>query len=282
MEIEFDLKYSDEALLSRALLLISKNKLNIFVEDTHKEYEYEEIFERLLPEEIKISCIFPTGGKTFLEESYNLFGNSDEYGNCFFIADGDFDLILGKNVIVGDNFLYLRRYNIESYLLHKETTLQFMRPKLRKTYAETKEIVDYDNWINTITPFLERLFALHCLVQMYCPEIKNVARGVERFLDKRGYPNVSMFEAYKKEIIEFIPDLDTKIEQMLLRLKEVYGSELSSFVCGKCYISSLKMFLNSKLTKKISYNDLKAALISSFDISQLNYVKDKLFAYIAS
>lgn len=157
-----------------------------------------------------------------------------------------------------------------------------MRPKLKKTYAETKEIVDFDNWINTITPFLERLFALHCLVQMYCPEIKNVTRGVERFLDKKGYPDMSMFEAYKKEIIEYIPDLDTKIKQMLLRLKEVYGSELSNFVCGKCYISSLKLLLNSKLTKKISYNDLKAALISGFDISQLNYVKDKLFAYIAS
>lgn len=36
---------------------------------------------------------------------------------------------------------------------------------------------------------------------------------------------------------------------------------------------SLKMFLNSKLTKKISYDELKVALISGFDISQLKYVK---------
>lgn len=36
---------------------------------------------------------------------------------------------------------------------------------------------------------------------------------------------------------------------------------------------SLKMFINSKLTKKISYDELKVGLISGFDISQLKYVK---------
>ncbi len=36
---------------------------------------------------------------------------------------------------------------------------------------------------------------------------------------------------------------------------------------------SLKLFLNSKLIKKFSYDELKVALISGFDISQLKYVK---------
>ena len=122
MNSEFDLTYSKDALLSRVLFLASKTELNIFVEDADKEYEYEEIFERLLPKGIKINCIFPTGGKKELEVAFSLFGSNIDYGKCFFIADGDFDIILGKRMIVADNFIYLKRYNIESYFLHKNTT----------------------------------------------------------------------------------------------------------------------------------------------------------------
>ena len=58
MKKEFDLNYSNEALLSRVLFLASSTELNIFVEDDGKEYEYEEIFERLLPDGIHINIIF--------------------------------------------------------------------------------------------------------------------------------------------------------------------------------------------------------------------------------
>lgn len=281
MENEFDLIFSEDALLSRVLFLASKKEINIFVEDQNKEYEYEELFERLFGDEIKINCIFPTGGKTFLEEAFNLFGESKEYGTCFFIADGDFDVILQKHMIEADNFLYLKRYNIESYLLHKEAVLQFMRPKLKKTKRETEVIVNYDNWLNTVTPFFKKLFALHCLVQKFCPEIKNVARGIEQFIDKKGYPNDSAFEKYKNEIAALVSNIDLKIEQMTIDLENTYGPETSCYVCGKCYISSLKSMLNSKISKKINYDELKAILISGFDVSILCYVKEKLYKYIS-
>ena len=92
MKNDFDLVYSEEALLNRVLYLASSTEINIFVEDEGKEYEYEEILERLLSDDIKINLIFPTGGKLKLEEAYSLFGQSTEYGKCFFIADGDFDI----------------------------------------------------------------------------------------------------------------------------------------------------------------------------------------------
>ena len=59
MQNNFDLNYSDEGLLTRVIFLASQNDLNIFVEDVNKEYEYEEIFERLLSPDIRINCIFP-------------------------------------------------------------------------------------------------------------------------------------------------------------------------------------------------------------------------------
>ena len=42
-----------------------------FVEDADKEYEYEELFEKMFTTELKIDCIFPTGGKLKLEEAFS-------------------------------------------------------------------------------------------------------------------------------------------------------------------------------------------------------------------
>lgn len=280
MKNKLDLIFSEDALLSRVLFLASKTELNIFVEDEGKEYEYEEIFERLLPENLKVNCIFPTGGKPFLEKAFKLFGSNEEYGKCFFIADGDFDIILGKKMIMADNFVYLKRYNIESYLLHKTTILNYMRPKLKKNKKETAEIIRYDDWLNIVTPFFKKLFSLHCLVQKYHPEIKNVARGIEQFLDSDGFPNENNYEMYKNEMSSFIPNIDTEINIMLKSLESIYGSNSTDFICGKCFISSLKSMLNSKIKKKMNYDELKAVLISGFDITTLYYVRNKLYTYL--
>ena len=281
MNSEFDLTYSKDALLSRVLFLASKTELNIFVEDADKEYEYEEIFERLLPKGIKINCIFPTGGKKELEVAFSLFGSNIDYGKCFFIADGDFDIILGKRMIVADNFIYLKRYNIESYFLHKNTILKYMRPKLKRTIKETAEIIQYDNWLNIVTPYFKKLFSLHCVVQKYHPETINVARGAEQFLDKDGFPNEISYERYKDEISEFVSNIDVEINTMLASLEATYGSDSSNYVCGKCFISSLKSMLNSKIKKKMNCDELKAVLLSGFDITSLSYVKDKLIFYLS-
>lgn len=46
MNNKFDLSFSEDALLNRVLFISGKNKINLFVEDTNKEFEYEEIFEK--------------------------------------------------------------------------------------------------------------------------------------------------------------------------------------------------------------------------------------------
>ena len=84
----FDLEYSKDALLNRVLFISGKNKINFFVEDTNKEYEYEELLEKIFSDDLKINCIFPTNGKPYLIEAFDLFGNDDNYGKNIFIADG--------------------------------------------------------------------------------------------------------------------------------------------------------------------------------------------------
>lgn len=282
MQNNFDLNYSDEGLLTRVIFLASQNDLNIFVEDVNKEYEYEEIFERLLSPNIRINCIFPTGGKPALETAYDLFGSSTEYGKTFFIADGDFDKALGKTMIQADNFIYLNRYNIESYLLHKESILHFMRPKLRKTIINTEQIIQYDDWFTAVAPFFKKLFSLHLVVQRFCPEVENVKRGYARFLESTGLPKDSEYEKYKAEISSKISDIDDKLMNATADLETTYGNESINFVCGKCFIGSLKLYLNQFVKKGVGEDDIKAALISGFDISCISYIRDKLFAYLTA
>lgn len=280
MSETFDLFYSDEALLSRVIFLSSPECISIFVEDEHKEYEYEEIFEKLLPPNIKISCIFPTGGKPKLEEAYELFGNSIEYGKTFFIADGDFDSALNNPMICASNFLYLKKYNIESYLLNKEAVIQFMRPKLKKTIKATEKIIGYDEWILNIDAFFKEIFKVHFLVQKYCPEIKNVSRGFAMFITKNGLPDYSKLQKYKEEISTYIPDIETKINEASAVLEECYGCEVGSYVCGKCLVGCLSRHVNSFIKKKLNDEEVKSFLVSNMECSNLHYIKDSLVEYL--
>lgn len=282
MDNEFDLLFSEEGLLSRVLYLSSNTTRTIFVEDINKEFEYEEIFEKILPEDIHIDCIFPTGGKPRLEEAFALFGNNQEYGKTFFIADGDFDVILGKDMIVSKNFIYLKRYNIESYLLDETAILKFMRPRLQKSYQETKKLVDYNGWINILSPFFDKLFALHCTVQKYAPEIENVGRNPAQFLNSIGFPNIERFNSYKDEVKDIVTDIDEKIDKTLNDLITIYGTDTSSFVCGKYYMCAIKLYLNTMLKKKINEDEVKAFSISWLNISNLQYIKEQLLYYLSN
>lgn len=282
MNTEFELNFSEEGLLSCVLFLTSSTSLTIFVEDANKEYEYEALFEKVFPSELKIDCIFPTGGKRKLEEAFSLFGNSPEYGKTFFIADGDFDIALGKPMIVASNFIYLKRYNIESYLLNEDAILKYMRPRLQKNLQETKRIIKYQDWIDSLSPFFNKLFALHYVVQVNAPEIENVGRNPARFLNINGYPNENQFDAYVNEVKSVIPDVSQKLSLALPKLIDTYGLDISAFVCGKYYVHALKSLLNTKLSKKINEDEVKAFLITSIDATPLSYVKECLLNYIAS
>ena len=282
MKKDFDLIYSSEALLSRVLFLASSTELNIFVEDDGKEYEYEEILERLLPDSIRINLIFPTGGKLYLEEAYDLFGKSEEYGKCFFIADGDFDKALGRTQINAPNFLYLEKYNIESYFIDESCIANFMRPLLCQQLKKTKQIIDISYWKSIISSYFKQIFALHFIVQNNSLGIPNVSKGAAYFIKKNGLPKEENLNRYIDDIEKLFPTVKGEISTNIGKLESTYGTDMTCFVCGKYLIESLARYLGSKLNKKkIGYEELERFLISNFDINSLEYIKDKLFAYIA-
>ena len=155
-----------------------------------------------------------------------------------------------------------------------------MRPKLRKSIIDTEQIINYDNWFRVVSPFFKKLFSLYLVVQRFCPEIENVKKGYARFLTPTGLPQNSEYEKYKTEISLKVSDIDSKITSSTTDLETIYGNDGVNFVCGKYFIGSLKLYLNQFVKKGVSDDDIKAALISGFDISCIEYIKNNLFEYL--
>lgn len=273
-----ELKYSYDAMLNRYYLCKGMYDISFFVEDTGKEYEYEEILERLLPNDKKRK-IFPLNGKINLEKAFTII--NDDTDKVFFIADGDFDLLLGRKRVEADNFIYLKRYNIESYLLYKPTITMYMRPRLKRVKSDTEQIVDYDKWEQSVIPFFKKVFAIHLIVQKNKVEMKNVSRGAKYFINEDGSPNEDNLNNYLNEVSMVFPDAKGLIPGQLAEFEDTYGEENGCFICGKYLIESLSRYLNTKpVIKKQNYDNLKSFLISNFDISQLDYVKEKIMSYM--
>lgn len=272
------LSYSPEAKLAEFDMLKKHDDVHFFVEDTDKEYEYEEIFERLFPNHLTFQ-IYPMGGKPFVEMAYEEL--KSESVMVFFIADGDFDVALQRPLKQADNFIYLQKYNIESYLLCKSAVLSYMRGRLKKRIKDTERVVDYDGWKQTITPFFKKVFALHCIVQKRCPELPNVSKGAPYFINKDGSPNTANYDRYLKDIQQKLPNIEEHIPSQIQELEHLYGCDVSCFVCGKYLLESLSRYLNTKpVSKKQDYDDLKRNLITLFDITQLSFLRNSIISYI--
>ncbi len=197
--------YSPEAKFNRYLMCKKSGYLHIFVEDEGKEYIYEKIFERMFQvPRLSLIQIFAMGGKKGVEDAYHRTCNSSD--KVFFIADGDFDLALGKQQIQAENFVYLKRYNIESYLIYQPAIINFMRDQLEKIVEEVEKELKYEEWEFEVIPFLKKVFAAHCIFQINVQSHqiggigKNVGKGTAYFLDQTGHPKIQCYNNYIAEI----------------------------------------------------------------------------------
>lgn len=102
--------------------------------------------ERLFGSQIKIGEIFPMNGKKGVEKAFEEYGNSYENKPAIYIVDADFDIVMEKEMIQDENYIYLEKYNIESYFVDKRATIKYMARKLKKRQKEVKEIINYQMW----------------------------------------------------------------------------------------------------------------------------------------
>lgn len=274
------LEYTSEGLLNRVMFLSSANEINIFVEDRDKEYEYQNIFERLFGDEIIIKKIFATGGKLEVQKAYREYGDVYENKKNFYIVDGDFDLLLDKPMIDKPNYIYLQKYNIESYYIDKNATLLYMSGKMKKVKEEVDSEIGYDDWYVDTYGKLEHLFLAYAVAQKELPEEINVGISGYTYLNEQGFVSIEKVNDYDTKLKERIVDYALKLNMCKERYEEVLNSDPTRLICGKYLLCSLAQYLRKKTRKTFREDDFKYFMLSMFDISCLNFVKQRIMALI--
>lgn len=285
-----DLIYSDDANAARYFFLRTTNDINFFVEDKDKEYEYEEIFDRMFEGKYRINSIFGVGGKEQLKDRFHEFGVCDPESNAIniYLADGDFDILLTPSAMIhNQNFIYLKAYNIETYYIDENAIIEYLRGVLKLRKKEVKTLLNFESWYDKIVDQLSLIFLTHCFVQKYCEGIVNVQKGPGFFIDeKTGFERQGSYDKYINEIVEIsgisLEQITTSINEIKNTYIDIYGDDFLYLLCGKYLLFSLYNYILGKLEKKnLDSKMLKWDLIRNFDISKLNYLKETVSELIS-
>lgn len=282
-----DLKYSNDAECARYYYYEDVNEINLFVEDEGKEFEYETIFKRLLKEDYKIETIFGVGGKIEVINAFKEFGrNSKSNPNKknFYLVDGDFDRYINKNEMIDDPcFLYLKTYNIESYLVDEEISNSYVKGKLRCLDNDLKRRFDFQKWKDKIVNQASKLFFTYAFLKKYHPEEENVSRKPALFLNSNtGFEREDgAFDKYMDSLRNKYSDIDEKINEIKLSYEIINGDDYFNLICGKFLMTSLCWYIRAVTYKKFNHDDFRTMLVNGFDVTKLNYVRNKILELVA-
>lgn len=274
--MEKTLTYSEEALINRILFLSDSNEINVIVEDTNKEYEYELIFNRLFSNKLRINNIFAMNGKSGVRKAFEEFGSEYKGIPSLYLVDGDFDLIMNKDIIDHPNYVYLDRYNIESYYVDKAATLKFMSGKMKKRQKDIVEVIDYDIWENDTYQKLEMLFINYIIAQKVFPDEKNVGISPYKYIDSDGYIDYNKIESYINSLKSRIPNYMDLYNEYNEKFNLYLNRDSSKLICGKYILTTLTQYLRNKTKVTFRYDDFVYYLIGEFNIKKLNFLKNRV------
>lgn len=285
-----DLRFSDDSIIARYKIKKEYNTIHIFVEDKDKEYEYETIFQRLFEDDNTMSDdnIYTVGGKAKLIEIFKELGecNADDSKiKHIYIADGDFDRYLNpEKMINSPNFIYLETYNIENYFIDEKASVLFLKGKLKCTDREVKKRLDFDNWLNKIVEQSTKLFLLYCSVQRLNPSEPNVARNPYEFLDMNtGFERSDgAYDRYFRQQEKMNNNISLAIYDIKRKYEKINGNNYFNLICGKFLMTSLYRHILHITKSSFREDDFRWGLICYFDISKLDYLKNKIISIINS
>lgn len=271
------LTYSENAQLNRYLFFKNVNDINIFVEDADKEYEYETVFKKIFKDDFNISTIYAVGGKRNVEIAFESFGPIYENAKNIYIVDGDFDRVLRDTQLISNpHYIYLENYNIENYYIDKSAVISFMKGKLRKLDDEVKQIVKFDNWLNTIVEQFTPIFILYAIIQNEKLGLSNVGKNEYEKVNKdNGFVIDGLYESIHQEVSSHLDNLHQLELDMKKTYNDIFGTNYFNLICGKHLKVSLWYYLKS-IQPSVKFKDLEWSLISNLNQSNFEDLKSQV------
>lgn len=270
------IEYTSQALSNRDLFYEDNQKYIMYVEDQGKEYIYESILERMFTSDfIGNIKILGLGGKSRVKNKYKE-NKKESKKNKIYLVDGDFDLLLNNDVIVDDNFIYLDRYNIESYFIDENALVRCIRINCGLCSGDVKTKLNFQSWKSQVYNCLENLFILYLIVQYCSLNIPNVSEKVFKYLDGQGLINNQKIILYEKNVRENVISFEEVKYECIEKYKKVLKENPEKLICGKYLLESLRKYVNKTFDSNIHEEEFKKYMIENFDLKVLDFMKNKI------
>lgn len=215
-------------------------------------------------------------GKPGVEKAFKEYGCKYDGKPAIYLVDGDFDLVMGKKMIENPNYIYLEKYNIESYYIDEMAVLRFMTGKMKKTKKSVSQIVKYSSWENMVYKAMKELFINYMIAQSTFPNEKSVGLSEHSFFYQNGYANYDKINEYIDTLKKRIPNYEEIYSIYNKRFEEVLLGDITRLVCGKYLLASLSSYLRNIDKVKFKEEDFVNFLISTFNIKKLDFVKERI------
>lgn len=278
--MEDGLFYSETGLLNRILFYSAYNDINVFVEDEYKEYIYENIFERMFSDKLKINKILPMRGKKGVEKAFKEYGEQYDNKPAIYIVDGDFDIMMEKEVINNPNYIYLEKYNIESYYVEEKAVLRYMAGKMKQPQKRITQQIEYSTWESMTYNALLRLFLNYLVAQTVFPEEKNVGISPHSYFCENGYVNEDKIDEYENNLKKRIQNYQEIYNMFVEKFETLLSKDSTRLVCGKYLLASLSKYLRNKTGTKFKEEDFIYYLVTVFNIRKLDFMKNRILKVI--
>lgn len=273
------LQRRDAAKFSKSRLLDKYNDIDIYIEDTAKNYDklYVNIFKRVFYNKYRIDNVYPIGSRGNVINKCREKKDSIKRPTLF-IVDGDLYIIKGEPALPQGVFR-LPFYCIENLLLDVNSIIKYIDEE--HTSLREEQIVDefsYIQWKAICESPLVELFIRYAMIQkLNMQGIPNVSIPIKDFLDEE---NNSIIDSNKvnRKIIELDSIIiaskgqdvyDSTYEDMNNRLESTV-CKLTTHVSGKDYLyPMIHSKVSSILNKGVAHMNFKQRLAMNCDISQV-------------
>ena len=279
------LRYSSGGEASRPIFFRNLNTITFIVEDLNDENFYTVLFQRLFGDLIRISKVVGVGGKPKVLERFQRNLSTGNFGNEFYVVDGDLDDLIGLDCPKHTRFYKLPKYDIESCIVDKIGLCTILVEELpnHSLKAHQKKL-RFRTWYNRTISSTSDLFAWYAVVQMLCIPSKP-RENIDRFVVKgKAVPSEALVKSYVLESLQKSREKFPNVDKELKEVKAKIGRTISSrekWISGKQVLIPLATKVIKHCTKhSLSHESLRYRLAKNCDLEVLTEMKGKALAIL--
>lgn len=224
----------------------------LYIEDAKGIGIYEEYINEKCEEYSSQIKIVAANGKKGVKEIYNNLKERESLEKGLFIVDLDYDRFLKEEIINDLNFLYLKKYTLENYMISESSAIKIISIRNSISKREALKIFNYNDWLNKIENSYRKLIPIFLTLRANQINVENCGAKAERFFLKENCELCSnKLKSYISEIMESgFDELDSKFIYFIEKIKA--DSKIDLAIPGKQLLTLFKFELNKFLDIKIN------------------------------